>query len=147
MVLCRILIWIWSLLTCRHRVPGSTYLQRHSYLTMASCVKARLSQLPLFRVTVILFEIFFDLGATKWSELTHYFPPSRTDVKRTSQGHVHMAKHIRHVHKWPRFSSTAHKAVILALRVLCGLFRGAQVHFVHLESLIRTAGSGEDFLF
>lgn len=87
---------------------------------LASCINsmtqhATLWQPPLFRVALIS---FFNIGASKWSELTHYFLPSRTHQKQTSQGHVRMAKHIRHVHIWPCFSSTTHMAVILALWVI-----------------------------
>lgn len=120
-------------------VPGSTYLICYplgsgpgncssTHISppagtppLASCINsmthhARLWQLPLFRVALIL--LFFNLGVSKWSELTHYFLPSRTDQKQTLQGHVRMAKHIRHVHIWPCFSGTAHTAVILALWVI-----------------------------
>lgn len=75
----------------------------------------RLWQLSLFRVLLICFLLFC---SSKWSELTHYFLPRRTDRKQPSQVNVHMPKHIRHVHIWPCFSSTAYTAVILALWVI-----------------------------
>ena len=113
--------------------PGLLHKQHDSSPNPPPPLRFRVALVPFFPP---------NLGASKWSELTHYFPPGRTAQKQTSQGHMRMAKHIRHAHIWPCFSSTAHMAVILALWVIIWVIsRGHKWVFSMIRALFIAAGS------